>query len=65
MDTKDKQQQNDSIETSEKQASVTDEMAENEEDQLAEVETNEKDDGGAESPWAEGGDEEEIADLKE
>ena len=65
MDTKDKQQQNDTIENSEEQASVTEETAENKEDQLAEVETNENDDGGAESPWAEGGAEEEISDLKD
>ena len=65
MDTKDEQQQNESNESSEDQASVTEAIAENEENQLTETETNENEEDGAESPWAEGGAEEEIADLKD
>ncbi len=65
VDTKDKQQEDDSTKNSEDHVPETEEMVENEEDQLAEVETNEKEDGGAKSPWSEGGAEEEIADLKD
>ena len=65
VDTKDKQQEDDSTKNSKDHVPETEEMAENEEDQLAEVETNENDDGGAESPWSEGGTGEEIADLKD
>ena len=65
MDKKDKKQENDSIKNGGDHGIGAEEMAENEEDQLAEVETNEKDDGGPESPWSEGGTGEEIADLKD
>ena len=65
MDTKDKQQQNGSKKNSEDPASVIEGMAEIEENQLNETEASENKDDGAESPWAEGGAEEEIADLKD
>ena len=65
MNTKDKQQENNSKNNIEDDVPGTEELAENEEDQLPEVETNEKDDGGSDSPWSEGGAEEEIADLKD
>ena len=65
VDTKDKQQQNDSIKNNKEQARLEEEGTENEEEQLGELEANEKDDAAAESPWAEGGADEEIADLKD
>ncbi len=65
MDTKDKQKQNDSIKNNKDQAPLKEERTENEEEQLDEVEANEKDDAATESPWAEGGADEEIADLKD
>lgn len=65
MDTKDKQQQNDSKEHSEEQADGIEEAVENEEIQLEGIETSENAEDIVESPWAEGRAEEEIADLKD
>ena len=65
MDTKDKRQENGTKKNSEEKAPVTEAVAENEEHQIAEMDTNEKDDSGVESPWLEGGAEAEIADLKD
>jgi len=65
VDTKDKRQENGTKKNSEEKAPVTEAVAENEEHQIAEMDTNEKDDSGVESPWLEGGAEAEIADLKD
>lgn len=65
MDTKDKRQENGTKKNSEEKAPVTEAVAENEEHQIAEIDTNEKNDSGEESPWLEGGAEAEIADLKD
>jgi molecular chaperone GrpE len=65
VDTKDKRQENGTKKNSEEKAPVTEAVAENEEHQIAEIDTNEKNDSGEESPWLEGGAEAEIADLKD
>jgi molecular chaperone GrpE len=68
VDTKDEEQQNGPEENGMEKDPLTEAMSETEEDPIIEAsdsDADSEDDAAAESPWAEGGPEAEIADLKD